>query len=261
VEPRTFARAQQRALARADKWYCSRFAPLNEPLASMVVKWIAALAVAGAIVAFFALGLQHELTIDALQRHRLAVVDWVGAHPVLASAAFFWIYVAVTALSLPGAAVMTLAGGAIFGLFWGLVLVSFASSIGATLAFLISRTVLRDWVQAHFGDRLEPINRGFARDGAFYLFGLRMVPVFPFFVVNLVMGLTTMGIGAFYWVSQVGMLAGTFVFVLAGTQLATVNALGDVMKPGLIAAFTLLGLFPLLARKLLDRLRPRGDAA
>ena len=221
----------------------------------MVVKWIAALVVAAAIGAFFALGLQHELTIDSLQRHRQAVVDWVDHHALLASVAFFSIYVAVTALSLPGAAVMTLAGGAIFGLVWGLVLVSFASSIGATLAFLLSRTLLRDWVQARFGDRLEPINRGFERDGAFYLFGLRMVPVFPFFIVNLVMGLTPMGTGAFYVVSQVGMLAGTFVYVLAGTQLATVNALGDVMKPGVFAAFALLGVFPLIARKAIERLQ------
>jgi uncharacterized membrane protein YdjX (TVP38/TMEM64 family) len=228
----------------------------------MVVKWIAALAIAAAIVAFFALGLHHELTIDALQRHRQTVVEWVDARPLVASIAFFSIYVAVTALSLPGAAVMTLAAGAVFGVLWGVVLVSFASSIGATFAFLLSRTLLRDWVQARFGDRLEPINRGFERDGAFYLFGLRMAPVFPFFVVNLVMGLTPMGVGAFYAVSQVGMLAGTFVFVLAGTQLATVHALGDVMKPGLIAAFTLLGLFPLVARKVVDRLRrSRGGLA
>jgi len=221
----------------------------------MVVKWIAALLVIAAVGAFFALGLEQQLTIDALQRQRLTIVGWVDAHALLASIAFFAIYVAVTALSLPGAAVMTLAGGAIFGLVWGLVLVSFASSVGATLAFLLSRTLLRNWVQARFGDRLEPINRGFERDGAFYLFGLRMVPVFPFFIVNLVMGLTPMAVGAFYLVSQIGMLPGTFVYVLAGKQLATVHALGDVMKPGLVAAFALLGVFPLIARKAIARLQ------
>jgi uncharacterized membrane protein YdjX (TVP38/TMEM64 family) len=163
--------------------------------------------------------------------------------------------VLVTALSLPGAAVMTLAGGAIFGLGWGLLLVSFASSVGATLAMLVARVLLRDWVQRRFGGQLAAVNRGFEADGAFYLFSLRMVPVFPFFVINLVMGLTPVSAWQFYWVSQVGMLAGTVVYVFAGTQLASVESIGDVLSPGLIAALSLLGLFPLITRKLMQALR------
>jgi pyruvate/2-oxoglutarate dehydrogenase complex dihydrolipoamide dehydrogenase (E3) component/uncharacterized membrane protein YdjX (TVP38/TMEM64 family) len=160
--------------------------------------------------------------------------------------------VAVTGLSLPGAAVLTLFGGAVFGLAWGALIVSFASSLGATLAFLASRFVLRDWVQGRFGDRLKPINDGVAREGAFYLFALRLVPAFPFFVINLVMGLTPLRTWTFYWVSQLGMLAGTIVYVYAGAQLAEFRLSG-----GLIVAFTALGLFPLVAKKVLDTLKAR----
>jgi uncharacterized membrane protein YdjX (TVP38/TMEM64 family) len=151
--------------------------------------------------------------------------------------------------------VMTLAGGAVFGLAWGLVLVSFASSAGATLAMLISRRLLGDIVQQKFARQLESVNSGLARDGGFYLFSIRMVPLFPFFVVNLVMGLTPIRTWTFYWVSQVGMLAGTFVYVFAGTQLASVEGVGDVLSPGLIVALSLLGLFPLLARKAVSWMR------
>ncbi len=215
-------------------------------------RWTIVAVVVTAVVSFFAAGLGDYLTLEALQAGRTRASDFVASRPIFASVSFFAFYVAVTALSLPGAAVMTLAAGAVFGVVWGLALVSFASSLGATLAFLMSRTLLHDWVQARFGDRLAAINDGFTRDGEFYLFGLRMVPVFPFFVVNLVMGLTPIRAFSFYWVSQVGMLAGTFVFVFAGTQLAEVESLGDVMSPGLIAALSLLGLFPLIARKLMN---------
>lgn len=215
-------------------------------------RWTIIAVVVAAVASFFAAGLGDYLTLEALQAGRARASDFVAARPIFASISFFAFYVAVTALSLPGAAVMTLAAGAVFGVIWGLALVSFASTLGATLAFLMSRTLLHDWVQARFGDRLAAINDGFARDGEFYLFGLRMVPVFPFFVVNLVMGLTPIRVFAFYWVSQVGMLAGTFVFVFAGTQLAEVESLGDVMSPGLIVALSLLGLFPLIARKLMN---------
>ncbi len=215
-------------------------------------RWILLSVVAVAVAGFFAAGLGDYLTLDALQAGRSTAVEFVERHAVLASVGFFLMYVAVTALSLPGAAVMTLAAGAIFGVAWGLLLVSFASSIGATLAFLLSRTLLRDWVQNRFGDRLAAINAGLARDGEFYLFGLRMVPIFPFFIVNLVMGLTPIPAFTFYWVSQIGMLAGTFVYVFAGTQLAEVKSLSDVMSFGLIVALTLLGLFPLIARKLMS---------
>jgi uncharacterized membrane protein YdjX (TVP38/TMEM64 family) len=144
---------------------------------------------------------------------------------------------------------MTVAAGAIFGVWWGVLVVSFASSVGATIAFLIARLLLGDWVQRRFAAYLEPINRGFEREGPFYLFSLRMVPVFPFFIVNLLMGLTRIRVLPFYLVSQLGMLAGTFVFVFAGTQLAGIHTLGDVLSPGLMLALTLLGLFPLVAKK------------
>lgn len=202
--------------------------------------------------AFFALGLGDYLSLDYLQASRSRAVAFVQAAPVSAALGFFALYVLVTGLSLPGAAVMTLAAGAIFGVFWGLLLASFASSVGATVAFLVSRSLLGEWVQQRFGVYLEPINRGFQRDGNFYLFSLRMAPVFPFFVVNLLMGLTRIGVVPFYLVSQVGMLAGTFVFVFAGTQLAEIHRVGDVLSPGLIVALTLLGTFPLIAKKTLD---------
>ena len=170
---------------------------------------------------------------------------------------YFLIYVAVTALSLPGAVVMTLAGGALFGLWVGLLVVSFASSIGATLAFLASRLLLRDWVQGRFGDRLAAVNAGIAKDGAFYLFTLRLVPLFPFFVINLLMGLTPIKTRTFYWVSQVGMLAGTLVFVNAGTQLAKLDSLSGILSPALLGSFALLGVFPLLAKKLVAIVQAR----
>jgi len=214
-----------------------------------------------AIAAFFALGLGQYLSLEYLQTSRTRAVDWVDESPVVASVAFFATYVFVTALSLPGAAVMTIAAGAIFGIWWGVGLASFASSLGATCAFLISRTLLGDWVERRFGKYLEPINRGLERDGNFYLFSLRMVPVFPFFVVNLLMGLTRIRVLPFYLVSQIGMLAGTFVFVFAGTQLAGIHKLGDVLSPGLIVALTLLGVFPLIAKKLIAFVAQRRAGA
>jgi uncharacterized membrane protein YdjX (TVP38/TMEM64 family) len=224
------------------------------------MRWVLAGTIVLAVVLFFATGLDDYLTLARLQAGRDSVTDWVHARPVAASIAFFAGYVLVTALSLPGAAVMTLAAGAVFGLLWGVVLVSFASSIGATLAFLVARTLLREWVQQRFADRLEQIDRGFERDGPFFLFGLRMVPIFPFWLVNLVMGLTPMKVAPFYLVSQAGMLPGTFVYVFAGTQLASVQRIADVMSPGLLLAFTLLGLFPLVARKGMAFLQARRIA-
>ncbi|MEZ5559266.1 MAG: TVP38/TMEM64 family protein [Pseudomonadales bacterium] len=223
---------------------------------------IALLAVLVLLVgAFFAFDLGRFLNLDYLQAIRADASAAVTREPLLWSAGYFVIYVLVTALSLPGAAVMTLAGGAIFGMVWGLVLVSFASSVGATLAMLVSRTLLRDWVQSRFGAQLGSVNRGLEQEGGFYLFSIRMVPLLPFFVVNLVMGLTPIGVWAFYWVSQLGMLAGTAVYVFAGTQLATVTSVADVLSPGLIAALSLLGLLPLLARKSLGWLRQRAGMA
>lgn len=205
--------------------------------------------VAAAVAAFFYFDLGQYATFEALQSGRDALQQWVADNPWRASLYFFSIYVAVAALSLPGAAIMTLAGGAMFGLGWGFALVSFASAIGATLAMLIARKVAGEWVQERYANQLQAINDGLEKDGAFYLFSLRMVPLFPFFVINLVMGLTRIPAFTFYWVSQLGMLPGTLVFVFAGTQLANISSPGDVLSPGLIAALTLLGLFPIIARK------------
>ena len=215
------------------------------------------LVIAALVVAFFALDLGRFLTLDALKAGQATFATWYNASPVLVAGVYLLIYVAVTALSLPGAAVMTLAGGALFGLGIGTLLVSFASSIGATLAFLASRFLFRDWVQARYGERLAAVNAGMAKDGAFYLFTLRLVPVFPFFVINLLMGLTPIKTRTFYWVSQVGMLAGTLVYVNAGTQIAQLDSLAGILSPGLVASFALLGLFPLLAKRLVALVQAR----
>jgi pyruvate/2-oxoglutarate dehydrogenase complex dihydrolipoamide dehydrogenase (E3) component/uncharacterized membrane protein YdjX (TVP38/TMEM64 family) len=216
------------------------------------------IAVLAALVgAFFAFDLGRYLSLDALKSQRDAILAWRDAQPLVASLAFFAAYVAVTALSLPGAAVMTLAGGAVFGFAWGLALISFASSIGATLAMLVARFVAGDAIQRRYGERLRAINAGIERDGAFYLFTLRLVPLFPFFVINLLMGLTRIRVWTFYWVSQIGMLAGTAVYVNAGTQLGQLESASGIFSPGLIGAFVLLGVFPLIARKLIDAIRAR----
>ncbi|WP_313953986.1 FAD-dependent oxidoreductase [Accumulibacter sp.] len=214
-------------------------------------------ALAALIVAYFALDLGRFLSLDYLKSQQEAIAAWRVTHPLQAALAFFVIYVAVTGLSLPGAAVMTLVGGAVFGLFWGLLLVSFASSLGATLAFLASRFLLRDWVQKRFGDRLRAINSGVEKDGGFYLFTLRLVPVFPFFAINLLMGLTPIKTRTFYWVSQLGMLAGTLVYVNTGTQLAKIDSLSGILSPGLLGSFVLLGVFPLIAKKIVEMLAAR----
>jgi pyruvate/2-oxoglutarate dehydrogenase complex dihydrolipoamide dehydrogenase (E3) component/uncharacterized membrane protein YdjX (TVP38/TMEM64 family) len=208
--------------------------------------------IAAAITAFFVFDLKQYVSLDYFQAQRAAIEAQVQAYPLRTALLFFGAYVAVTGLSLPGAAIMTLIAGALFGLLWGTVIVSFASTLGATLAFLASRFLLRDWVQQRFGDRLRPINEGIAREGAFYLFALRLVPAFPFFVINLVMGLTPIRTSTYYWVSQLGMFAGTLVYVYAGTQLGAFK-----ISAGLLLAFALLGIFPLLAKKALDALKAR----
>ena len=208
--------------------------------------------IAAAIAAFFAFDLRQYLSLEFFQASRARIDALYAAHPWQTAAAFFAVYVAVTALSLPGAAIMTLVAGAIFGVVTGTVLVSFASSIGATLAFLVSRFLLRDWVQAKVGDRIKAINDGVAKEGGFYLFALRLVPLFPFWLINLAMGLTVIRTWTFYWVSQFGMLAGTVVYVYAGTQLGQFR-----ISAGLILAFVLLGLFPLIAKKALDAIKAR----
>ena len=202
-----------------------------------------------AVVAFFAFDLGRFFDLAFIKAQQSAIEAYRQEHPLLAAGFFFVIYIAVTALSLPGAAIMTLAGGAIFGLAWGTLIISFASSIGATLAFLASRLLFRDLVQRRFGDRLRAINHGMAREGAFYLFALRLVPIFPFFIINLLMGLTPIRTWTFYWVSQVGMLAATLVYVNAGTQLAQIADVGGILSPALLGSFALLAVFPLLAKR------------
>ncbi|MEZ6961619.1 MULTISPECIES: FAD-dependent oxidoreductase [unclassified Aeromonas] len=209
------------------------------------------------IGAFFAFDLGHYLSLSQLQAHQESLALWVDRHFVAASLLFLVIYVLSTALSLPGASLLTLAGSAVFGVAWGLLLVSFASSLGATLAFLSARFLLRDWVSARFGDKLATFQAGMAKDGAFYLLSLRLIPIFPFFLVNLLMGLTPIRVSTYYWVSQLGMLPGTFVFVLAGSELATLTSTGNILSPGLMVALTLLGLMPWLMKKLAQTLALR----
>ncbi len=210
-----------------------------------------------AVAAFFALDLGRYLSLEYLRQSQASFAALYADSPWAVRGSYFVVYVAVASLSLPGAAILTLAGGGIFGLGWGLLLVSFASSIGATLSFLAARFVLRDAVQAKFGARLADFNKGVERDGALYLFSLRLIPMVPFFVINLLMGLTPLRTWTFYWVSQLGMLIGTAVYVNAGTQLASIQSLRDVASPGLLGAFVLLGLFPFIAKAVMNLIQKR----
>ena len=222
------------------------------------MKKIALLVLIAALAAgFFYFDLNQLLTLDGLKSGLTQFDAWHDESPFLVGGAFLLLYVIVTALSLPGAAIMTLAAGALFGLLWGTVIVSFASSIGATLAFLVSRYLLQDMVQSRFGGRLKAFNEGIARDGAFYLFTLRLVPIFPFFLINLLMGLTAIRAFTFYWVSQVGMFVGTLVYVNAGTQLGQLESLSGILSPSLLLSFVLLGVFPLIAKKIVDVVKAR----
>jgi pyruvate/2-oxoglutarate dehydrogenase complex dihydrolipoamide dehydrogenase (E3) component/uncharacterized membrane protein YdjX (TVP38/TMEM64 family) len=220
-------------------------------------KVLVLLVIAAAVAAFFALGLQQYLTLDYLKSAQGRFAQLYAEQPAMVIGAYFAIYVAATALSLPGALILTLAGGAIFGLVVGTIVVSFASSLGATLAMLAARYLLRGSVQARFGRQLAEIDRGVQREGAFYLFTLRLVPAFPFFAINLLMGLTAMKAGTFYLVSQLGMLAGTIVYVNAGTQIAKIESLQGILSPALIGSFVLLGIFPLVAKKIVDAVKAR----
>jgi len=215
------------------------------------------LAMAVLALAFFALGAGSFLNLNYLQSSQSNLAALYATHPWGLRAAFFLLYLAVAALSMPGAAILTLAGGAVFGLGWGLLLVSFASTLGATVSFWLARFVLRDAVQARFGQRLADINRGLAREGAVYLLSLRLIPVVPFFLINLAMGLTTLRAWTFYWVSQLGMLPATAVYVNAGTQLARIHTLGDAASPVLLGSLALLGLLPIVARRAMRVWRQR----
>jgi len=218
-------------------------------------KILLALVIIAVVAAYFAFDLGRFFSLDELKARQATIEHYRAAQPLLSATIYFGLYVVVTSLSLPGGALMTLAGGAVFGLWWGTLIVSFASSLGATLAFLVSRTLLRDWVVARFGERLRAIDEGVKREGAFYLFTLRLVPIFPFFLVNLLLGLTAMRARTFYWVSQIGMLAGTVVYVNAGTQLARIESLGGIVSPGLLVSLALLGTFPLLANRIVEGVR------
>jgi pyruvate/2-oxoglutarate dehydrogenase complex dihydrolipoamide dehydrogenase (E3) component/uncharacterized membrane protein YdjX (TVP38/TMEM64 family) len=210
-----------------------------------------------AIASYFYFDLGQYLTLDSIKQRQAGLTAAFAEKPVLVAASFLLIYVAVTALSIPGALLLTLLGGAIFGLVKGTILVSFASSIGATLAFLASRFLLRDTVQSKFGDKLEAINKGVEKDGAFYLFTLRLIPVFPFFAVNLLMGLTKMKTLTYYWVSQLGMLLGTIVYVNVGTELSKISSLKGLVSPTLILSFAALGLLPWIAKLIVGWINAR----
>jgi pyruvate/2-oxoglutarate dehydrogenase complex dihydrolipoamide dehydrogenase (E3) component/uncharacterized membrane protein YdjX (TVP38/TMEM64 family) len=213
--------------------------------------------IAAAIALFFVFHLGQYLNLAFFKTEQAQIEAFFDSHPFTTPAVFLLLYVAITGLTLPSATLLTLIAGAIFGLLWGTVIVSFASAAGATLAFLAARFVLRDTVQKRFGQRLSAINQGIEKDGAFYLFTLRLIPIFPFFVVNLAMGLTPIRAATFYLVSQLGMLAGTLVFVNAGTQIARIDSLSGILSPSLLGSFVLIGLFPLAARKAVDYLRSR----
>ncbi len=211
-------------------------------------KAILVLALLGALVAYFVFDLGQILSLENFKASQADIVAAKDANPVLYLPGFFILYVAVTGLSIPGAAIMTLIAGALFGVLVGTIIVSFASTIGATLAFLSARFVLRDWVQGKFGERLRAIDEGLEKDGAFYLFTLRLIPVFPFFVINLLMGLTRIKTRTFFWVSQLGMLPATIVFVNAGTQISLIESTAGLLSPTLIASFVALALFPWAAK-------------
>ena len=224
----------------------------------MRTKQIAVITVVSiALVAWFYFDLGRLLQLEVLQQRIGDLRAWYGSNPLMAGLIYFAVYVVVTALSVPGAAVMTLAGGALFGFGYALLLVSFASTIGATLAFLVSRVLLRDWVQGRFGRQLRAVNEGFARDGSFYLFSLRLVPLFPFFAINLLMGLLPIAVWRYYWVSQIGMLPATAVYVNAGTQLGQLESAAGIISAPLLISFLLLAVFPFLARAVVRWLQDR----
>jgi len=222
------------------------------------IKILLLIAVFTIVVAlFFAFDLQKYLTLEYLKSSKAFFISSYEKNPILVLGSYFLFYIVITAFSLPGAVWMTLGGGAFFGLFVGTVIVSFASSIGATLAMMIARILFRDWVQGRFPLQMETINSGINKEGGFYLFTLRLVPAVPFLVINLGMGLTSLRALTFYWVSQLGMLPGTLVYINAGSELANIESLNDILSPTLIGSFALLGTFPLLVKKMLTFIEKR----
>ena len=216
------------------------------------------IAIAALIALFFVFDLQQYFTLEYFRTQRQAIADFQAQNPILVIVAFFAIYVVMMAFALPAAALLTLAAGALFGFWWGIAIASFASTIGATLAFVIARYLFRDAVRSRFAKQLAAIDRGIEKDGAFYLFAMRLVPAFPFFAINLAMSVTPLSVWTFYWVSQLGMLAGTAVFVNAGVQLGQLDSLAGILSPELIASFVLLGIFPLIAKKSIDAYKGRA---
>ncbi|EGQ9577764.1 TVP38/TMEM64 family protein [Vibrio cholerae] len=211
-----------------------------------------------AIAALLVTQFSQYLTLDVAKAKQAELANYIDAHLLQAALIYFLVYVLLTAFSIPGATVVTLLGAALFGFWLSLLLASFASTIGATLAFLSSRFLLRDWVQAKFTDKLQTINQGIERDGAFYLLSLRLIPIFPFFLINLVMGLTPISTWRYYWVSQLGMLPGTAVYLNAGTQLAEISSLGEIVSLPVLASFVLLGVFPIVVKWLMGKFQQRA---
>lgn len=220
-------------------------------------KAILACVVVALFASFFIFDLEQYLTLEYLKSSRENFAQLYEERTFLVLGVYFVIYVASTALALPGALVLTLGGGALFGFWTGLLVISFASTIGATLSFLVSRYVLGDFVQNRFGDKLERIYEGIQKEGAFYLFTMRLIPAFPFFAINLLMGLTPMRVTTYYWVSQLGMLPGTVVFVNAGSELGKIDSLDGLLSPNLLISFVILGIFPLVAKKILGAYKER----
>ncbi|EGQ7880416.1 TVP38/TMEM64 family protein [Vibrio cholerae] len=210
-----------------------------------------------AIAALLVTQFSQYLTLDVAKAKQAELANYIDAHLLQAALIYFVVYVLLTAFSIPGATVVTLLGAALFGFWLSLLLASFASTIGATLAFLSSRFLLRDWVQAKFADKLQTINQGIERDGAFYLLSLRLIPIFPFFLINLVMGLTPISTWRYYWVSQLGMLPGTAVYLNAGTQLAEISSLGEIVSLPVLASFVLLGVFPIVVKWIMGKFQQR----
>ena len=219
------------------------------------------IAIAGSVIGLIAIfkifHLDQYLTLSYIKESQQSFLALYTEHQAGVIAGYMTVYILVTALSLPGAAILTVAGGALFGLLTGTIVVSFASTIGATLALIVSRFLLRDWVQGKFSDKLSTINQGIEREGAFYLFTMRLIPAIPFFVINLAMGLTKIPLITFFWVSQLGMFAGTVVYVNAGKELAKIDSLSGILSPGLIFSFVLLGLFPIIIKKLMALYKPK----
>lgn len=211
-----------------------------------------------AIAALLVTQFSQYLTLDVAKAEQAELANYIDAHLLQAALIYFVVYVLLTAFSIPGATVVTLLGAALFGFWLSLLLASFASTIGATLAFLSSRFLLRDWVQTKFADKLQTINQGIERDGAFYLLSLRLIPIFPFFLINLVMGLTPISTWRYYWVSQLGMLPGTAVYLNAGTQLAEISSLGEIVSLPVLASFVLLGVFPIVVKWLMGKVQQRA---